>query len=321
MNQQLSKAGPYDIVEVLHRGPRATTYLAVRDASEVEVVLKMAVDPSLEEAASSTMAPLVHRHIVHVVEQGYDNRFPYIVMELLRGRTLAELMADTNFVADLPTKVDLIAQVCLGLHHAHEQRVVHGNVRPDNVFVTDDGTAKILNFISLGAASAVDRTIVSDHPVVGSFEYMSPEQIIGRDALDGRSDVFSVGVVLYELIAGRRPFQGVSTTATLARILRDDPAALDVPPRLNAILKRALGKEPEKRFASAQELAYALWMMGMPEATLEPDAEPEEGASRTMIAEPAYEEEEEEAEAVVAEEEEGILTRCANWIKRALGRE
>jgi serine/threonine protein kinase len=315
VNQQLSKAGPYDIVEVLHRGPRATTYLAVRDASEVEVVLKMAVDPSLEEAASSTMAPLVHRHIVHVVEQGYDNRFPYIVMELLRGRTLAELMADTNFVADLPTKVDLIAQVCLGLHHAHEQRVVHGNV------LTDDGTAKILNFISLGAASAVDRTIVSDHPVVGSFEYMSPEQIIGRDALDGRSDVFSVGVVLYELIAGRRPFQGVSTTATLARILRDDPAALDVPPRLNAILKRALGKEPEKRFASAQELAYALWMMGMPEATLEPDAEPEEGASRTMIAEPAYEEEEEEAEAVVAEEEEGILTRCANWIKRALGRE
>jgi serine/threonine-protein kinase len=318
VKQQLSRAGPYDLVEVLHRGPRATTYLAVRDDSEVEVVLKMAADPSLEDAAAGVPTPLVHRHIVQVLEQGSDNRFPYIVMERLRGRTLAELMADPNFVAELPTKVDLIAQVCLGLHHAHEQQAVHGNVRPDNVFLTDDGTAKILNFITLGAVGTVDRTIVSDHPVVGSFEYMSPEQIIGRDALDGRSDVFSAAVVLYELIAGRRPFQGASTTATLARILRDDPAALDVPPRLNAILKRALDKEAEKRFASAQELAYALWMMATPEVTLEADAEPEDGASETMIAaESTYEEGE---AALETEEEEGILTRCVNWFRRVIGR-
>lgn len=322
MTPQLSKAGPYDLVEVLHRGPRATTYVAVRDGTEVEVVLKMGADPSLEEGGSNAPPPLVHRHIVQVLEQGFDKGFPYIVMERLRGRTLADLIADANFVADLPTRVDMVAQVCLGLHHAHEQHLVHGNVRPDNVFVTDDGTAKILNFMTFSAAGTGDRTMVSDHPLTGSFEYMSPEQIIGRDVLDGRSDVFSAAVVLYELIAGRRPFHGASTTATLARILRDDPPALDVPPRLNAILKRALDKEAEKRFASAQEFAYALWTMAMPEAMHEPDAEPDDGASATMIAGAAHEED--EAPAVAPEEEEkkeGILTRGARWFRRALGRE
>jgi serine/threonine protein kinase len=207
-------------------------------------------------------------------------------MERLQGRTLAELMSDFTFAADVPTRVDLIAQLCVGLHHAHEQQLVHGNLRPEHVFVTDDGVTKILNF---GATpSANDRTIVSDNALAGSFEYMSPEQIIGRDAIDGRSDVFSAGVLLYEFVSGRRPFQGGSTPATLARILRDDPPPLEGLDRLNTILRRALEKEPAKRFGSAQEFAYALWMMDLPVAPTEDEEDEAQAAgSETMYADAA----------------------------------
>jgi serine/threonine-protein kinase len=287
VTEQVSKAGPYELLEVLHRGPRAVTYVAIREHSEQEVVLKLATDPARGEIPPDVAAArgLVHRHIVRILDQGEDNGFPYLVMERLRGRTLGELMTDPTFTADLPTRVDLIAQLCIGLHYAHERHIVHGNVRPDNIFITDDGVTKILNF---GAGSVgSDRTMVSDHPLAGSFEYMSPEQIIGKDAVDGRSDVFSTAIVLYELIAGRRPFQGASTTATLARILRDDPAPLDVPPRLNAILRRGLEKEAAKRYASAQEFAYALWMMDLPDAGLDRQ-EVDDGSdvNETMYVEP-----------------------------------
>ena len=302
MSEQLTKAGPYDLLDVLHRGPRAVTYVAVREQSEQEVVLKMATDPSRGELPADVLAArrLVHRHIVRVLDQGEDNGFPYVVMQRLHGRTLGELIADPGFDLDLPTRVDLVAQVCIGLHHAHEQQVVHGNIRPDNVFVTDDGVAKILNFGTVGGAS--DRTMVSDNALAGSFEYMSPEQIIGRDTIDGRSDVFSAAIILYELLAGRRPFQGASATATLARVLRDDPATVDVPPRLNAVLRRALEKEPAKRYASAQEFAYALWMMDIPDAHIdEQDVDEHIDAGETMVAESQYDGVDDDAEAAAVD--------------------
>lgn len=322
MTDQISKAGPYDLLDVLHRGPRAVTYLAVRGDSEQEVVLKMATDPLRGEAPPEVGARgrLVHRHIVRVLDQADDRGFPYIVMERLRGRTLREVMDDATFAADLPTRIDLVAQLCLGLHHAHEQQIVHGNVRPDNVFVTDDGVTKLLNVVSFGSTSASDRTMVSDNALAGSFEYMSPEQIIGRDAIDGRSDVFSAAVLLFESIAGHRPFQGASSTATLARILRDDPAPLNVPGRLNTILKRALEKEPDKRFASAQEFAYALWMIDAPDAGLDTEADPEDGASETTIGESKFDSRIEATEAPPAEAE-GLLARGQRWIMRAFHRE
>ena len=272
MNPQAAKAGPYDIVDVVHRGPRWVVYLATQGDSDQPVVVKMASEavPLDAEATPGAATRLLHRHIVRVLDAGHDNGFPYLVMERLQGRTLRDLIADTTYGADLPTRVDLIAQLCVGLHHAHEQQIVHGNLRPDNVFVTDDGVTKILNFG--GTASANDHTMVSDNSLAGSFEYMSPEQIIGREAVDGRSDVFSAGLLLYEFVSGRRPFQGASTPATLARILRDDPPPLEGLDRLNTIVRRALEKDPEKRYATAQEFAYALWMMDLPGAVEEEDA-------------------------------------------------
>jgi len=291
VSEQLTTAGPYQIVDVLQRGSRAVVYLARREDSGMEVVLKIGKDPvRVSSDASSEGAaaiPILHRHIVRVLDQGEHNGFPYTAMERLDGRTLQELLSDESFAADLPRKIDLIAQVCLGLHYAHENHLVHSNLRPDNIFVTDDGVAKILN---LGATSTIDRTMVSDNALRGSFEYMSPEQIIGRDVIDGRTDIFSAGIILYELASGRRPFQAGSTTATLARTLRDDPPPIEGHERLNAILNRALHKEPAKRFASAQEFAYALWMMDIPElAVQDEEEEPDAAASETMFADAVYE--------------------------------
>lgn len=287
MSDELAKLGPYDILEVLQRGPRATLYIASRPDLEGELVVKVPSDrtstpdwPTREIVAATQ---LLHRHIARLLDVGCDGDVAYLAMERLRGSTLQQLIDSGAFAADLPARTDLIAQLCIGLHYAHEQQVVHGSVRPDNVFVCEDGAVKILNF---GATPSADRTMTSDHSLSGGFEYMSPEQIIGRDSIDGRSDVFSAGVLLYELVSGQRPFQGASTPATLARILRDEPAPLEGQDRLNAVLKRALEKDSARRFASAQELAYALWMLDMPEVTAEDESQavPIVGRARTSSA-------------------------------------
>lgn len=275
MSDELSKLGPYDILEVLQRGPRATLYIASRPDLDGEVVVKVPSERSL--TASDWPTPeilaatrLLHRHIVRLHDVGADGEVPYIAMERLRGRTLQQLIDDAAFAADVPTRTDLIAQLCIGLHYAHEQQVVHGSVRPDNVFVCEDGAVKILNF---GATPSADRTMTSDHSLSGGFEYMSPEQIIGRDSIDGRSDVFSAAVLLYELVSGQRPFQGASTPATLARILRDEPPPIEGQDRLNAVLTQALEKDSTRRFATAQEFAYALWMLEMPDVASEDESQ------------------------------------------------
>jgi serine/threonine-protein kinase len=272
---ELTKAGRYDVVEVLHRGPRATLYVATRADLDRDVILKVPNDagrvagewPTRDLAAASR---LIHRHIVRIFEIESDGAVPYIAMERLHGRTLEQVVSQSASTADVHARADLVAQLCLGLHYAHEQQVVHGNVRPDHVVVGDDGAVKILNF---GAMPSAERTLVTDNALAGSFEYMSPEQIIGRDTIDGRSDIFSAAVILYELVSGRRPFQGASTPATLARILRDEPAPLEGHDRLNAVLRLALQKDPAKRFTTAQEFAYALWMLDMPEGRLEDESQ------------------------------------------------
>jgi serine/threonine-protein kinase len=275
VTRQLTKIADYDIVSVLQRGARATIYLATRADLDGDIVLKVTNEfvggdvewPTRDLADASR---LLHRHIVRVMDLKAVDGVPYIAMERLHGRTLRQLMTDSAYAADVSTRADLIAQLCLGLHHAHEYQIVHGNLTPDNVFITDEGAVKILNF---GTTSTDDRTVVSEHARAGSFEYMSPEQIIGRDAIDGRSDVFSAGLLLYELVAGNRPFHAGSTPATLARILREDPAPLEGLDRLNSVVRRALEKEPGRRFSTAQELAYALWMLDLPELQIEEESQ------------------------------------------------
>src|SRR5262249_26985721 len=155
----------------------------------------------------------------------------------------------------LEAKLDIISQLCDALHYAHEQGVVHRDVKPANVFILTDGTIKLLDF---GIAKMTTSTLTRQGDVLGSASYMSPEQVRGSDTVDGRADIFSVGVVLYELLAGQKPFDAEQPTATIVKILHEDPTPIEtlvpnLPAQLVAVVNRALAKNPDDRFATAGE--------------------------------------------------------------------
>jgi eukaryotic-like serine/threonine-protein kinase len=255
--------GPYEILKILERGDRETLYLGIEPASEREVVIRVSSDVDsvrLGDAAAreATLARrLVHRHLLRVFDAGEDEGLSYVVEEVRRGHTLADMPKDRLDTFDMAARLDLVAQLCTGLHFLHAHGLIHGEVKPANVFVTTDGVVKLLN---VGPSPADEMTIVSDNALAGSFEYNSPEQLQGRAEIDGRSDIFSAAVILYELVSGRRPFHGSSTRDTLERINHADPTPLDELPELNGLIRRGLDKDPDKRFRSAQEFAYALWV-------------------------------------------------------------
>src|SRR5262249_22996341 len=194
-----------------------------------------------------------------VFEFAEEGSTPYIVMEFLRGTSLAARMASPLPLA-LEAKLDVIAQLCDALNYAHEQGVVHRDVKPANVFLLTDGTVKLLDF---GIAKVTTSTLTRQGDVLGSASYMSPEQVAGSDSVDGRADIFSIGVVLYELLAGRKPFHAEAPTAIIMKILHEDPPPIEsfvpgLPPQLIAAVNKALAKKPEDRFQTAGELSKQL---------------------------------------------------------------
>ena len=255
--------GPYEILKVLERGDRETLYLGIEPSSEREVVIRVSSDLDLArvgdrmEQDAALARRLVHRHLLRVFDAGEDEGLSYVVEEVRRGHTLADMPKDRLDTFDMPARLDLVAQLCTGLHFLHAHGLIHGDVRPANVFVTADGVVKLLN---VGPSPSDGMTIVSDNALAGSFEYNSPEQLQGRADIDSRSDIFSAAVILYELVSGRRPFHASSTRETLDRMVHADPAPLDELPEIQGLVRRGLEKDPEKRFHSAQEFAYALWV-------------------------------------------------------------
>src|SRR5688500_9890505 len=207
-------------------------------------------------------AKLQHSNIVTVFEFAEDHNTPYIVMEFLKGSSLAQRMT-SPLPLTLDDKLNVVAQLCGALHYAHSQGVVHRDIKPANIFILPDGTVKLLDF---GVAKLTTSTLTRQGDVLGSASYMSPEQVSGSDTVDGRSDIFSVGVMLYELLAGRKPFMGEGPTATIVKILREDPPSLNqtapgLPPQLVAAVEKALAKNPPDRFQTAGDLARELqWL-------------------------------------------------------------
>ena len=172
-------------------------------------------------------------------------------MEFLRGRSLAARMT-VEPPLSLVQKLDILTQLCTGLHYAHEQGIVHRDVKPANIWVMDDGTIKLLDF---GIAKIAASTMTSSGNVLGSAAYMAPEQVSGRE-IDGRADVFAAGVVLYELLARRKPFEGDAPTAVMMKIIKEDPPPIrnfapDIPVSLVNAVNKALQKDPDKRFMHA----------------------------------------------------------------------
>jgi serine/threonine-protein kinase len=263
-----AQIGRYQILERVGKGGMGVLYRGIDPVLDREVAIKLMLGDFSDDTEqlrprfyreAKAIAKLQHRNIVTVFEFAEDGTTPYIVMEFLRGTSLASRL-ETSPALTLDDKLDIVAQLCAGLGYAHEQGIVHRDVKPANVFLLNDGAVKLLDF---GIAKLTTSNLTRQGDVLGSPSYMSPEQIMGKEDIDGRADVFSTGVMLYEMLAGRKPFEAETTTAIVLKILHERETAIErlnpsIPPRLSALVKKALEKEPANRFESAAEFAREL---------------------------------------------------------------
>jgi serine/threonine protein kinase len=261
------RIGKYVVTGRIGRGGMGMVYRGWDEVLEREVAVKtLTLEGSLDEESrrrfnieAKAAARLQHPNIITVYELGEDRGMPFIAMELLSGTDLDGLVRSGEPLM-LQEKLDLVIQVCRGLAYAHDHRIVHRDVKPSNVRVLEDGSVKIMDF---GIAKLGGTGVTKTGMMVGTVHYMSPEQIRG-ETLDGRSDLFSVGVILYELLAGRRPFVGEGVTEILYKIIYDEPAELELAEpgaeaaELRDTLRRTLAKDREQRPATAAALADEL---------------------------------------------------------------
>ena len=261
------RIGKYAITGRIGRGGMGMVYRAYDEVLEREVAVKtLTLEGSLDDESrhrfaieAKAAARLQHPNIITVYELGEDRGLPFIAMELLPGTDLDALMRSGEHLM-LQEKLDLVIQVCRGLAYAHDHKINHRDIKPSNVRVLEDGTVKIMDF---GIAKLGATSLTKTGMMVGTVHYMSPEQVRGQ-TLDGRSDLFSVGVILYELLAGRRPFVGEGVTAVLYKIVHEEPPELDVgelgaqAAGLQDTMRRTLAKDREQRPATAAVLADEL---------------------------------------------------------------
>ena len=260
------RIGRYVVTGRIGKGGMGMVYRGLDEALDREVAVKtLTVEGTLDaesrrrfEVEARAAAKLQHPNIVTVFELGEERGMPFIAMELLPGADLETLLRSGDELL-LAEKLEVVVEVSRGLAYAHEHGVVHRDIKPSNIRILDDGTAKIMDF---GIAKLGNTTLTKTGMMVGTIHYMSPEQVRGKP-LDGRSDVFSLGVILHELLAGQRPFRGEGPTDILYKIVHEpaeplDVSALALDPRLAAVVAGALEKDADRRYPTATALAEAL---------------------------------------------------------------
>jgi Tol biopolymer transport system component len=273
-----TKLGPYEIVAPIGAGGMGEVYRARdprigRDVAVKVLPTAFSKDPErlrrFEQEARSA-GVLNHPNILAIYDVGTHEGAPYVISELLDGETLRERVK----AGALPPRkaIEIGTQIAQGLAAAHEHGIVHRDLKPENVFATKDGRVKILDFGLAklttpdreGAARPTAPTLLADTgpgAVWGTVGYMSPEQVRGNP-VDHRSDIFAFGAILYEMLTGRRPFQGATSADTMSAILKDDPPDLTgigtIPPALDRLVHHCLEKNPGERFQSARDLAFNL---------------------------------------------------------------
>lgn len=263
----LAKAGRYEIVGELGRGAMGVVYKATDPVIGRTVAVKT-IKLSAEgtgltrpellarfQTEARAAGVLTHPNIVVVFDAGEEEGLYYITMELVEGRSLQALLDDGHSFP-LPRVLRIMEQACSALQFAHERNVVHRDIKPANLMLTGDDTVKVTDF---GTAKILQfGTVQQTAHVMGTPSYMSPEQVKGR-AVDGRSDIFSLGVMLYEMVTGEKPFPGQNITTVIYKIVNEEPVPPKqvnptVHPGISAVVMRALAKDPDTRYQSCREM-------------------------------------------------------------------
>ncbi len=282
--------GRFQLLRPLGRGAMGEVYLAKDPALGREVALKT-IRPELVgvsmggdvvarfEREAQAAARLKHPGVVTVYEFGKEGDLLYLVQEFVEGESLADLLSHRALSrADL---VEVVAQVCEGLHHAHKQGIIHRDIKPANIMVSRDEGRPVAKILDFGVAKISGAEFTQTGQVVGTLAYMAPEYLRTAHAT-AASDQFSVGVLLFEGLSGERPFQGETTGAVVYNIIHDAPKELDaahlegLSPALRGILARTLAKDPIARFPSLLDLARSL------RSALDPRWAPSEDATTAL---------------------------------------
>src|SRR5512142_2834147 len=264
----IDRLGKYEIRSELARGAMGVVYEAYDPLIKRRVALKTIRPDHLEGDRTADMVArfrreaqaagrLNHPNIVAIYEFDEDAGTSFIAMEFVEGRELKECFAaEERFTLQDVAKI--MSQILDALDYSHRQGVVHRDIKPANIFLQAGGTVKVADF---GIAHIESSNLTQVGTVVGTPNYMSPEQIMGLP-VDGRSDLFSAGVILYQFLTGERPFAG-STTTTMQKVLKEEPLApsllnVQLPPAIDAVMHKALAKRADERYQTAREFSLAL---------------------------------------------------------------
>src|SRR5438445_2498676 len=264
-----TRLGRYEVRSLLGAGGMGEVYLAFDHDLEREIAIKVLRDGSggssdrlrrFMQEAKATSA-LHHPNVAHVYEIGVHGDVHFIAMEFIEGETLRARLARDQMPID--EILDIATQIAGAIGAAHKAGIVHRDIKPENVVITADGYAKVLDFglAKLREIRGEDAaTLLKTNPgiAMGTIAYMAPEQLVGGE-VSPAADVFSLGIVQYEMLAGRRPFEGATTSEVVSAILSKAPHPVhdlrpDVPPKLDAMVKKALSKNIDERQRDASEM-------------------------------------------------------------------
>jgi serine/threonine protein kinase len=262
----LTHIGKYRIERELGRGAMGVVYKAFDPVVERAVAIKT-IHLDVENAGdlvarlrreAKSVGQLEHTNIVTLYDAGESNGLFFLAMQFIQGETLQDRITRQKWFT-LKEVLEVFGQICAGLDYAHQRGVIHRDIKPANIMLTHDGVVKLTDF---GIAKVAGTGTTSTGLVVGTPSYMSPEQALGKP-LDGRSDIFSLGSMLYEMMTGEKAFPGQNATTVMYKIVHEPPTPLAVlqpglDPAVEAIVLRALAKSPEQRFQTCGELASAL---------------------------------------------------------------
>ena len=272
-------AGRYRIEQILGRGGMGVVYKAIDTQLDETVAIKTLPGDVMQRSPEDLerfkreirlARKITHRNVLRTYDYGEAEGVYFISMEFVRGYTLSELSEEVENRQMAPrVAVGVARQICRGLQAAHEQGIIHRDIKPQNVLIDHKGEVKLMDF-GIARMAEAPEAMTQAGLIVGTPHYMSPEQVQGKQ-LDPRSDVYSMGVLIYEMLAGRRPFESSSLTGVLTAHITEKPRPpIDVRPEIgreiNAVVMKALEKDPKARYANAGELLHALDSLKMPQA-------------------------------------------------------